>query len=280
MTAGNQFVRALLPGEMCDAANSTSVPGSLKQHFRILSHRPLGSFGKDASLLLRRFVQKPRPPGFFIKNKDHNCRLTYHAEHMPHSDGRVTLSRSCDRLGVNQISIDLRFKAEDARSVVRVHELLSRWLLRSGLCQPQPSDLPPEALLDAIAEASLPRYSPDRHDADGIISAKNGPVDKDLRCFDVANLYVLQFVEYCRLPVKPIQHSRQLLWRCALHGISQNRPAEKATSRSQDHCIAPAARSHSRRTDIDLSAGRRFALVNCAQVRQSLNSLPEESSVV
>ncbi|WP_162520871.1 FAD-dependent oxidoreductase [Pseudaquabacterium pictum] len=142
----------------------------------------------SVGFLMRRYVSRPRVPGFFIRNDSRRYGLSYHAEHFPHADSRVRLSDQTDRLGLPKLQIDLRFGEEDAAALFRAHELMRAWLLNNKLGElhyRQPAEETPVAILAAA-----------RHGTHQIGTARMasetgaGVVNEDLQTFDVPNLYV------------------------------------------------------------------------------------------
>jgi choline dehydrogenase-like flavoprotein len=141
------------------------------------------------NFLWRRYISRPSLPGLFLRDPDHRYRLFYHSEQSPNPDSRVTLTDTLDRTGLPKLLIDLRVRDEDAHSVVRVHELFSQWLLRSGegtLNYRMPRS---DRVSAVLAQA--------RHGSHQIGTARIGKsratavVDKDLRAFDSPNLFAV-----------------------------------------------------------------------------------------
>ena len=137
----------------------------------------------------RRYMAKSRLPGFFVRNRDLRYRLAYHAEQTPQPSSRVTLSNDTDRTGLAKISVDLRFDESDARSMARTHELLSDWLTRTGFGHLE-WNVPADDRVGAI----LGQAKHGAHQIGTIRMGTNrndGVVDKNLRAFDSANLFVV-----------------------------------------------------------------------------------------
>jgi glycine/D-amino acid oxidase-like deaminating enzyme len=136
----------------------------------------------------RRYVAEMRLPGFFIRNPGRTYGLSYHQEHSPDPASRVWLNNDVDRLGLPRLTIDLKFGRTNAEALMRSHELLADWLTRSGFGRLR-YRYTKEAVIDAILarakhgthQIGTARMGLDRHSA---------VVDRDLRCFDAANLYV------------------------------------------------------------------------------------------
>jgi choline dehydrogenase-like flavoprotein len=137
--------------------------------------------------LYRRYLARPRLPGFFQIDRRGRYALRYHAEHAPHRDSRVSLSGERDATGLPRLAIDLRFHRADAESIVRAHRGLAGWLARTGLGRlVWPADV------DPVAEVL--RQSHDGHHQIGTIrmaaNDRAGVVDPDCRVFGSANLFV------------------------------------------------------------------------------------------
>jgi choline dehydrogenase-like flavoprotein len=143
----------------------------------------------SSDFLWRRYITRSRLPGFFIRNKNHRYRLAYHSEQIPQADSRITLSREFDRTGLAKIRVDLRFHETDAWSVVRTHELLSDWLIRTGFGHLE-WNVPADQRITAV----LAQAKHGTHQIGTIRMGANrndGVVDRDLRTFDSANLFVV-----------------------------------------------------------------------------------------
>ena len=143
----------------------------------------------SSGFLWRRYMTRSRLPGFFIRNKNHRYRLAYHSEQIPQPDSRVTLSGEFDRTGLAKIRVDLRFHETDAWSVVRTHELFSDWLIRTGF-----GHLEWNVPADQRIKAVLAQAKHGTHQIGTIRMGANrndGVVDRNLRTFDSANLFVV-----------------------------------------------------------------------------------------
>jgi choline dehydrogenase-like flavoprotein len=143
----------------------------------------------SADFLWRRYLTNARLPGFFIRSKNHSYPLAYHMEQIPQADSRVTFSEKFDRTGLAKIRVDLRFHEIDAWSVVRTHELLSDWLIRTGFGRLEWS-VPANQRINAV----LAQAKHGTHQIGTIrmgASRNDGVVDRNLRTFDSANLFVV-----------------------------------------------------------------------------------------
>jgi len=139
-------------------------------------------------LLLRRYLQHPRVPGFFVLNPSRTYGFSYHAEHFPSQDSRVMLSDAVDRFGLPRLRVDLRFDERDALALFRAHELMRDWFTNTGmgtLRYRQPPAETPAAIL-ACARHGTHQIGTARMAA----SSRDGVVDVNLATFGVTNLYV------------------------------------------------------------------------------------------
>jgi choline dehydrogenase-like flavoprotein len=88
---------------------------------------------ETVSFLYRRYGATPRLPGFFVRNKARRYALFYHAEQAPNPASTVSLAEARDALGMPRLTIDLRYSAGDAASVVAGHDIIDRNLRDAGL---------------------------------------------------------------------------------------------------------------------------------------------------
>jgi len=144
---------------------------------------------KDAASGLARAVKyqlsddlKP----FFVRNSRGIYSLQYHSEQVPDASNRVRLIRGSN--GAVRISIDFRYCEEDARSVVRAHEILDHALRRSGKGYVKYWQRPEERLDHVLAQArdGYHQIGTARMNED----EKLGIVDSRCRVHGLRNLYV------------------------------------------------------------------------------------------
>jgi hypothetical protein len=91
----------------------------------VLAH-PLETATAAMRILRQRYFEKPRRPGFLVRNRSGRYALTFHAEQLPRKDSRATLN------GDGDLEVDLRFSEVDAVSVVDSHRLLDESLRASA----------------------------------------------------------------------------------------------------------------------------------------------------
>jgi hypothetical protein len=127
---------------------------------------------------------KLRP--FFLRNPRGVYALHYHAEQTPDADNRVRLKPGAD--GSGRLSIDFRYHAQDASSIVRAHEILDQALRKSGTGYVKYWQRPEERVEHVLARAI------DGYHQIGTArmgeSERLGVVDSDCRVHGVHNLYV------------------------------------------------------------------------------------------
>jgi len=123
---------------------------------------------------------------FFLRNGRGIYALHYHSEQIPNPLSRVRLVNDSTR-GAG-ISIDFRFCEDDARSVVRAHEVLDRALRESGKGHLEYLQ-PPEERLSHVLEQARDGY----HQIGCARMDENerlGVVDRDCRVHGLSNLYL------------------------------------------------------------------------------------------
>ena len=137
----------------------------------------------------KRYLASQRIPGYFVRNQARRYGLSYHSEQSPRADSRVVLTDSTDPLGLPRLRIDLRFHRDDAEGLARAHDRLGAWLQASGIARLEYRQ-DPSANVDRILELA----SHGTHQIGTVrmgFSAKDGVVDRDLRTFDLPNLFVV-----------------------------------------------------------------------------------------
>lgn len=156
-------------------------------HFRNIFLRPRstvsGLLAIGAWMRVRR-----QSSGFQVRNENGIYALSYHAEHAPDPESRVTLSDRRDGSGVPLPRVDLRFGNIDVESVVRSHEILARWLDEVGIATLEWLQ-PPEHRVDHVWSQTHDGY----HQI-GLTRISHGPatgvVDENLKVHGVNNLFI------------------------------------------------------------------------------------------
>jgi len=135
-----------------------------------------------------RYLTRPRLPGFEISNRAGRYTLYYHAEQAPNPVSTVHLGGGCDRLGMPQLQVDLRFSQADARSIVDSHAVINRNLRQAGLGRLEYNVPQGERMAAALDQASdgYHQIGTTRMSAD----PANGVVDSDCRVHGTPNLFI------------------------------------------------------------------------------------------
>ncbi|MGA1342107.1 MAG: GMC family oxidoreductase [Hyphomonas sp.] len=161
----------------------------LAPHIRRLRQRPvLAAIG--LSKALRRLMALPSPPvQEGAPPASGSWHLRYHAEQRPGPDNRVALAGSgVDSAGLPRLSVRLQFSQEDARAVVKAHQLLDADLRAAGA-----GHLVWRASVEACTQSVL-RYARDGyHQMGGAIMSdepRRGIVDADCRVHGLVNLWL------------------------------------------------------------------------------------------
>jgi choline dehydrogenase-like flavoprotein len=141
------------------------------------------------SFFRRRYFDSMRLPGFFIRNRSLTYGLSFHSEHFPSPDSRVWLNDEVDARGMPRLTIDFRFARKDAEALLRAHQLLDAWLRdnRLGAIRYRQSESETAAAILKVAEHGTHQIGTTRVGE----SRLDGVVDRNLRAFDVDNLYVV-----------------------------------------------------------------------------------------
>jgi choline dehydrogenase-like flavoprotein len=140
------------------------------------------------SFLRRRFLARRRLPGLHLRNPARRYVLHYHAEHLPQSQSRISLSRETDAYGLPKAVLDLRFSEADSDSIKRTHEHLAMWLAETGLGEliwHQPAEQTAASILEQAGDGV--------HQIGSVRMGENdrlGVVDRNCRVFGSHNLFV------------------------------------------------------------------------------------------
>jgi choline dehydrogenase-like flavoprotein len=140
------------------------------------------------AFIYRRYLARPRMPGFFQRNATRHYSIRFHAEHLPNPLSRVTLGRETDALGLPKLIIDFRYTEADALPLLRAHVCFGEWLAQTRL----------GTMTWAAPESERVSYLLDQcydgHHQIGTTrmasSPRNGVVSPDCRVFGAANLFV------------------------------------------------------------------------------------------
>lgn len=117
-----------------EAHTGSGRPGAVRAHLRNV----VEDLGPAALFAVRfgyqRYVRRGRKvPAFYVRSADNVYPLVYHAEHLPHPDGRVELTDESDALGMPRLRTHLHFGDQEVTDVVRAHRHLDDHLRRHGV---------------------------------------------------------------------------------------------------------------------------------------------------
>ncbi|MDR7193736.1 GMC family oxidoreductase [Luteimonas terrae] len=137
-------------------------------------------------LLTRRTLASRKFPSIIVHPKGNRFSLDFHAEQQPNRESRVTLSETCDALGMPQLLVDWRHAPGDVQTVRTALAVLARDMHESGAGR---LDYDPDTV-----EAEMLRYG--AYGGHHIGTARMGTdpqrsvVDSDCRVHGMENLYV------------------------------------------------------------------------------------------
>jgi hypothetical protein len=157
----------------------------LREHWANLFHSPLAGMAGAVGVLARRFAKRDLRP-MFLRNDRGEYALHYHSEQIPNPQNRIRLVG--DTPDQVKISVDFRFCEDDARSVVRAHEVLDRALRESGKGYLKYWHPPKNRLAEVLSQA-LDGY----HQIGTTRMNDNnrlGVVDRNCRVHGLNNLYI------------------------------------------------------------------------------------------
>lgn len=180
--------RMLTAPAIAKSVTAANARGSIGAHWRNVARGLPHIASFVPPFLYRRYMARPRLPGFFLSSPNNVYALHYHAEHLPSRDSRVTLADAVDGHGMRRLKVDLRYQEADAESVLGVHALLDKHLRDTGAGRLD-YWMPDHARMAAVmAQASdgFHQIGTARMAAD----ARHGVVDPDCRVFGTHNLYV------------------------------------------------------------------------------------------
>lgn len=142
-----------------------------------------GSLWTPASIFVRRYCRKRKLPGVFLGSRENRYALHFHAEQLPRPENRMELAADGRTLVVHYQVTDA-----DAEAVIRAHELLDAELQACGCGR-----------LEYWHPAGQRRAAIQAMSKDGVHQSGTtrigdtpeiGVVDRDLRVWGTANLYV------------------------------------------------------------------------------------------
>jgi uncharacterized protein YoaH (UPF0181 family) len=178
------------------AGKSPGAFDTFRPHIANIRRAPVAAaigVGQAAwTLATVRLIKQRHAPRRISPSSGNSWRLLYHAEHKSDSRNRISLSEKTDSLGLPKLSIDFRFRNEDAAPVVRAHDLLDADLRKAGAGSLR---WRPESNRDGSGreEAVLSRARDGYHQIGGAamsVDPAQGVVDRDCRVHGVENLWV------------------------------------------------------------------------------------------
>ena len=156
--------------------------GHYLRHIANVALHPLSTAVSAWQILRQRYLEKPRRPGFLIRNRAGRYALSYHGEQLPMADSRVTLGPD------GKLVVDLRFCHADAVSIVKAHERVDRALRAAGLGHLD-YHMPEEGRIAAVLDQAT-----DGFHQEGLLRMGTDPadsvVDADCRVHGLDNLFV------------------------------------------------------------------------------------------
>ena len=163
-------------------------PLQIWPHARNVVRDVVGSARFAGEFLMARYASPVRIPGFLVLNSAHRYAFHYHAEQAPNPASRVRLSESRDALGQPRLTIGLRFGEDDARSVLRTHELMAQKLKTCGLARIEYKMREEDRLSAILDQASdgFHQIGTTRMATD----PRQGVVGADARVHGVSNLFL------------------------------------------------------------------------------------------
>jgi choline dehydrogenase-like flavoprotein len=123
-----------------------------------------------------------------FKPRDAEVNLTFFCEQLPNTRSELSLSDTVDELGLRRLRVDWQIDGRELNTMCRFGVLIKQWLENSGLARVR---------LDPLLESLDRRFIANVHDGIhqmGVTrigrTADEGFVDKELKVFDVENLFV------------------------------------------------------------------------------------------
>jgi len=179
--------RMLIP-EALRSRHVPPTPGPLGPHLLNVIRDMPTTIPYILSFMKKRYLDKRRVPGFYLRNPNRFYGLCYHSEQWPNPESRITLSEATDRTGLPRAKLGFRFDHRDAASIVRTHDAFAGWMERTGLGEMVHRHPPAER------EAAVLRQAKQGPHQIGMtrmgFTERDGVVDGDLRTFSAPNLFV------------------------------------------------------------------------------------------
>jgi choline dehydrogenase-like flavoprotein len=160
-------------------------PMQLREHLsNVLGDTPDAI--KNISRAVGQYLTRDDLRPLLIRNDAGKYALRYHSEQIPNPSNRIRLIRDHGP-GIG-VSVDFRFSEDDARSVVRAHEVLDDALRQSDRGHVEYRQTPDQRL-SSVMDQALDGYHQIGTTRMGE-SDRVGVVDRNCRAYGVENLYV------------------------------------------------------------------------------------------
>lgn len=122
---------------LAPAAIRKRVAGEVGQgrlrHFLNCLRSPIKTLVFCFGFSYRRYVAKPRIPGFFTYSGSNRYALHYHGEQVPNWNSTIELSDEVDAVGMRRARISLTWSQQDIDSIIKAHEVLDGVLQANGV---------------------------------------------------------------------------------------------------------------------------------------------------
>ena len=174
--------KKLAPPAIAHSITKGKVNGVSKHLLNILRGLP-GSLTIPASIFYRRYCLKRKLPGVFLYSPENIYALHFHAEQIPFAGNRMELGPDGETLVIHY-----SFTDADIQSVIKLHEVLDKWLRQTGCGELEywftPGELPNairQMSKDGLHQSGTTRIA-------GL--PEKGVVDSDLKLFGTSNVFV------------------------------------------------------------------------------------------
>ncbi len=155
--------------------------GHVGKHLRNVLRDPAGLCRDAVRIVRQRYIERPRRPGFLIRNRAGRYRLTFHGAQAVRADNRVTVDGE-------RLKVAYDFSHDEAEAIVRAHEVLGERLRASGVGRLE-WHAPPEKRVEAV----LAQLGDGFHQQ-GVTRMGEDPahavVDRDCRLFGHERVFV------------------------------------------------------------------------------------------
>ena len=161
-------------------------PGRLARHVFNVAREPFATAGFLINWARRRTLAARKFPSLIVEPRNGTFSLDIHAEQVPNTDSRVTLSARTDPFGMPQLRVDWRYRPLDLETIRVTLARLKSELAEAGAGELvyDEADIPGAMLREGaygghhIGTAKM------------AASPEDGVVDSDCRVFGTDNLYV------------------------------------------------------------------------------------------